>query len=326
MSTERKQRPVKPIPDAMDAAETVELERRWLPLAGVLAIVAGILPVIGLILQTIASRGIQDDVGQVVSVGQAFSTYADDPGSAGIAGRQAEIVSHYGDQWILVSAAAVCTSLGLIIAIPVLYGLIRGAWRRRPSFPKWFLWTPAIGGLLFGIATVVALVYQAVQYHDFTQLAQAAQVNGAANEALNAAQDDLAFLQLAGGIGSLFTAVGFGAAALSAMNVGLITKVIGSIGVLLAFLVVIPLLGQQGSVLRAFWFVAVGLTLLGKWPGGRPPAWDTGDAMPWPSRAQVLEEAERARGGGKAKGVGSSDPAPAPKPKASSGGRKKRRK
>lgn len=325
MSTERKQRPVKPIPEAMDSAATVELERRWLPFAGILAIVAGILPVIGLILQTIASRGIQDDVGQVVSVGQAFSTFAADPGSAGIAGRQAEIVSHYGDQWVLVSLAAICTSLGLILAIPVLYGLIRAAWRRRPSFPRWFLWTPAIGGLLFGIATVVALVYQAVQYHDFTQLAQAAQVNGAANEALNAAQDDLAFLQLAGGIGSLFTAVGFGAAALSSMNVGLITKVIGSIGVLLAFLVVIPLLGQQGSVLRAFWFIAVGLTLLGKWPGGRPPAWDSGEPMPWPTRAQMMEDAERARGGG-GKGARSSDTAPAPKPKASSGGRKKRRK
>lgn len=325
MSTERKQRPVKPIPEAMDSAETVEIERRWLPLAGFLAIVAGILPVIGLVLQTIASRGIEDDVGQVVSVGQAFSTYADGNGGAGIAGRQAEIVSHYGDQWILVSAAAICTSLGLILAIPVLYGLLRGAYRRRPSFPRWFLWTPAIGGLLFGIATVIALIYQAVQYHDFTQLAQAQQVNGAANDALNAAQEDLAFLQLAGGIGSLFTAVAFGAAALSAMNVGLITKVIGSIGVLLAFLVVVPLLGQQGSVLRAFWFVAVGLTLLGKWPGGRPPAWDTGDAVPWPTRAQVLEEAERARNGG-GQEAARGDAAPAPKPKASSGGRKKRRK
>lgn len=326
MSTERNQRPVKSIPDAMPAEETVELERRWLPLAGLLAIASGILPVIGLVLQTIASRGIQDDVDQVVSVGQALSTYADGQGGTGIAGRQAEIVAHYGEQWILVSLAAICTGLGLVLAIPVLYGLIRAAWRRRPSFPRWFLWTPAVGGLLFGIATMVALIYQAVQYHDFTQLAPAAQVNGAANDALNAAQEDLSFLQLAGGIGSLFTAVGFGAAALSAMNVGLLTKVIGSIGVLLAFLVVVPLLGQQGSVLRAFWFIAVGLTLLGRWPGGRPPAWDSGEPMPWPTRAQVLEEAERARGGGRASDAAPSDAAPAPKPKASSGGRKKRRK
>jgi hypothetical protein len=324
MSTERKQRPVKPIPDAMDSAATVELERRWLPLAGVLSIVAGVLPVIGLILQTIASRGIDDRVDRIVSVGQSLTRYGAGDAPNGIAGRQADIVSHYGDQWILVALAALCTGIGLILAIPVLYGLIRGAWRRRPSFPRWFLWTPAVGGLLFGIATIVALIYQAVQYHDFTQLAAAAQNNGAANDALNAAQDDLSFLQFAGGIGSLFTAVGFGAASLSAMNVGLLTRVIGSIGVLLAFLVVIPLLGQQGSVLRGFWFVAVGLTLLGRWPGGRPPAWDSGEPMPWPSRAQVLEDAERARGGGKARG-GDASPAPAPKPKASPGGRKKRR-
>jgi len=323
MSTERKQRPVKPIPEAMDSASTVELERSWRPIAGVLAILAGVLPVIGLILQTIASRGIDDRVDRIVSVGQSLTSYGSGNAPDGIAGRQADIVAHYGDQWLLVSAAALCTGLGLLLAIPVLYGLIRAAWRRRPSFPKWFLWTPVIGGVLFGVATIVALIYQAVQYHDFTQLAAAAQNNGAANDALNAAQDDLAFLQFAGGIGSLFTAIGFGAAALSAMNVGLLTRVIGSIGVLLAFLVVVPLLGQQGSVLRGFWFIAVGLTLLGRWPGGRPPAWDSGEPMPWPSRAQQMEDAERARGGG---AVPSDSPAPAPTPKASSGGRRKRRK
>ncbi|MDO9410022.1 hypothetical protein [Patulibacter sp.] len=324
MSTERKQRPVKPIPEAMDSAATVELERGWRPIAAVTAILAGILPVIGLILQTIASRGIDDDVDRVVSVSQALTRYGAGDAPNGIAGRQADIVSHYGDQWLTVAAAAVCTGLGLLLAIPVLYGLIRAAWRRRPSFPRWFLWTPAVGGVLFAVATVVALIYQAVQYHDFTQMAAAAQNNGAANDALNAAQDDLSFLQFAGGIGSLFTAVGFGAAALSAMNVGLLTRVIGSIGVLMAFLVVIPLLGPQGNVLRGFWFVAVGLTLLGRWPGGRPPAWDSGEPMPWPSRAQVLEEAERA-GAGRSKGPDPTD-APAPKPKASSGGRRKRRK
>jgi hypothetical protein len=323
MSTERRQRPVKPIPEAQDPEQTVELERRWLRTMGPIAILAGIFPVVGFVLQTLASRGLDDDVGRVVSVGQALDAYSKDPGSAGIAGRQADIVSHYGDNWLLVSAAAVCTALGLLLAIPVLYGLIRGAWRRRPSFPKWFLWTPAIGGGLFAVATLVALIYQAVQYHDFTQLAAASQVNGTANDALNSAQDDLSFLQFAGGIGSLFTAVGFGAASLSAMNVGLLTRVIGSIGVLLAFLVVIPLLGQQGSVLRGFWFVAVGLTLMNRWPGGRPPAWDTGDAVPWPSRAQLMEDAERAGGG---KSLPESEPAPAPKPKASSGKRKKRRK
>lgn len=324
MSSERQQRPVKPIPEAMDSASTVELERRWLPIAGILAILAGILPVIGLVLQTIASRGIDDRVDRVVSVGQALTAYGSGQPPAGIAGRQADIVSHYGDQYLLVAAAALCTGLGLLLAIPVLYGLIRAAWRRRPSFPRWFLWTPAIGGVLFGVATIVALIYQAVQYHDFTQLAAAAQNNGAANDALSAAQDDLALLQFAGGIGSLFTAVGFGAASLSAMNVGLLTRVIGSIGVILAFLVVVPLLGQQGSVLRGFWFVAVGLTLLGRWPGGRPPAWKSGEPMPWPSRAQQMEDAERARGGGSTS-VPGADAAPAPTPKASSGRRKRRK-
>jgi hypothetical protein len=28
--------------------------------------------------------------------------------------------------------------------------------------------------------------------------------------------------------------------------------------------------------------IAMGLLIAGRWPGGRPPAWETGTAMPWP--------------------------------------------
>jgi hypothetical protein len=40
------------------------------------------------------------------------------------------------------------------------------------------------------------------------------------------------------------------------------------------------------SVIQAFWLGAVGLLFLGRWPGGRGPAWETGEAEPWPSAAQ----------------------------------------
>ena len=121
----------------------------------------------------------------------------------------------------------------------------------------------------------------------------------------------------------MFVAVGLGAAALSAMNTGLLTRAMGVIGVLLAILIVVPLIPRQ-EFLRAFWFLALGAVLLGRWPGGRPPAWQSGEAMPWPSRAQQLEEAERARGGARADAQADED-APAPKPKAG-GDRRRRRK
>jgi hypothetical protein len=323
MSTERKQRPVKPIPDALPPAETVAVEKPWLPKLAILSIIAGILPVIAFILQSVASRGIDTDIEKTTSVAQALTVFAAGDGGAGIRGGQAEIAGHYGEQWILVGLGGVLSGLGLLLAAPVLYGLIRAAWRRRPSFPRWFLWAPIVGGVLFGLGSIIAIVYQAAQYHDFSQLPLAQQTNGGANEALTNARDDLGVVRLLAGIGSLASAVGLGAAALSAMNVGLVTRVIGAIGVMLAILVVIPLLGQQGDFLRAFWFIALGFTLLGRWPGGRPPAWDSGEPRPWPSRAQMMEEADRANAGGAPEPVA----APAPTPKASSGtARRKRRK
>lgn len=325
MSTERKQRPVKPIPDPLDPAETIEVERRWLPIAGITAIFSALLLVASFFLQLSASSGIDSDVDRTVSVGQALTTYAAGGAGEGLRGSQAEIISHLGDVWITTAIAGLASGLSVLLAIPILYTLIRGAWRRRPSFPRWFIWAPVVGGVLFGVGSIAAYLYQSSQYHDFSQMAAAAQTNGAAREAIDNVRDNFVAVRVATGLGSLLVAVGLGAAALSAMNAGLLTRVIGAIGVFLAVLFVIPrLLGQGADLLRAFWFVAVGLTLLGRWPGGRPPAWDSGEARPWPSRAQLIEATEREQGGGSKRG-GGSDPAPAPKPKSSSGGGKKKR-
>jgi hypothetical protein len=40
------------------------------------------------------------------------------------------------------------------------------------------------------------------------------------------------------------------------------------------------------SPLTFIWFIYVGLLLTGKLPGGRPPAWDAGQAVPWPTAGQ----------------------------------------
>jgi hypothetical protein len=322
MSSQRKQRPVRQIPDAHDAAETVEIERGWLPKAGVLAILAGVLPVIGLILQNIATRGIDNDISRIQSVAESLTTYGNGPVAAGLKGGQAEIAAHYGDQWLLIAIGGFLSGLGTLLAAPVLFFLLRAAWRRRPSFPRWFFWAPLVGGLLFGLGSIIAIVYQAVQFHDFAQLPIAQQTNGAANDALLAARNDLTGLSFVTVVGQLFVAVGLGAAALSSMNVGLLTRVIGSIGVLLAVLVIIPLIQQQ-EFLRAFWLIALGFTLLGRWPGGRPAAWESGEPRPWPTRAQLVEAAERAKDQGSGT-ASDDDAAPAPKPR--EGGSRRRRK
>jgi hypothetical protein len=78
--------------------------------------------------------------------------------------------------------------------------------------------------------------------------------------------------------GSIGLAFALGYSALWAMRVGLLTRFWGSLGVALGIAALLQLI--QFSML---WFLYFGFLLLGWVPGGRPPAWDSGEAIPWPT-------------------------------------------
>lgn len=63
-----------------------------------------------------------------------------------------------------------------------------------------------------------------------------------------------------------------------AMRVGLLSRFWGSLGMALG--VAALLLLVQFTLL---WFIYFGLLLIGRVPGGRPPAWAAGEAVPWPT-------------------------------------------
>lgn len=65
---------------------------------------------------------------------------------------------------------------------------------------------------------------------------------------------------------------------LYAMRAGLLTRFWGSLGMALG--VAALLLLVQFTMI---WFIYFGLLLLGRLPGGKPPAWDAGEAVPWPT-------------------------------------------
>ena len=63
------------------------------------------------------------------------------------------------------------------------------------------------------------------------------------------------------------------------MRTGLVTRFFGTLGMALG--VSIILLGPPGTLLLALWIGWLGLLFVGRTPGGRPPAWEAGEAIPW---------------------------------------------
>jgi hypothetical protein len=80
---------------------------------------------------------------------------------------------------------------------------------------------------------------------------------------------------LAGGLGFAITLF---YTCLWAMRTGLLPRFWGSLGMALG---VVTLLGL--ILFALVWFIYFALLVLGKVPGGKPPAWQSGEAEPWPT-------------------------------------------
>jgi hypothetical protein len=66
---------------------------------------------------------------------------------------------------------------------------------------------------------------------------------------------------------------------LQALRAGLLTRFFGTLGMALGVsLILLP----PAPVLLALWFGYLGLLVVARVPGGRPPAWEAGEAIPWP--------------------------------------------
>lgn len=111
-----------------------------------------------------------------------------------------------------------------------------------------------------------------------------------ANEIANETINDAPLRPLAAGFG-LGGQLGFVIAmvytCLYAMRVGLLPRFWGSLGMALG---AVSFIFFQFALL---WFVYLGFLLLGRVPGGKPPAWETGEAMPWPSPGERIAGVEK---------------------------------
>ena len=198
----------------------------------------------------------------------------------------------------------------------VLSGLLQAVGVALIGPPLWFLYkvskyrrpeVPAVARIL-ALVPIFAGLLQIVHLFDIASGADTVHSHLTSNPLPPDDANDYVSDQFAGGVsqvvGMLGIAAGLAVAfafvvnALNAMRAGILSRFMGFLGMIVGFLFVIPLFGGA-PVAMVFWLTALGLLFLDRWPqGGRGPAWETGEAIPWPTaadrQARIAEErAER---------------------------------
>ncbi len=177
--------------------------------------------------------------------------------------------------------SGVLTGLAMLAFIyPLLY-LFWITHARRQELPAFARILAVVGPILFAICSIWFQFRQAHAADQF--VAGAVKTNKHAEDLLRDSTTVVAGLSLAASI-----AVGLATLmiSLNAMRAGLLSRFMGIMGVILGALFVLPIIASP--IIQLFGLIAVGLLFLDKWPGGRGPAWETGEAVPWPSAQERL--------------------------------------
>ena len=240
---------------------------------------------------------------------------------------------------------AVVQGLAALCLIPVFYYLFRATVHRVPQIPRWFVYFIFIGPMLYAVAQVfgavdrvdVAEMFAAEDYTlddpDPERLAEECpairgDIGGdCAQELLQ--QNANIGAALPSLVGSVLVAFMYVMVPLRARRAGLLTPFMAILGVIAGVLLVLQLVPVVPIILQAFWLGAVGALFLGNWPGGRGPAWDSGEPDPWPTAAErrgLAPPRDEAAAEGAANGGGPSAPTePEPVPDRPSSRKRKRK-
>jgi hypothetical protein len=243
---------------------------------------------------------------------------------------------------------SVVQGLGALCLIPVFYYLFRATIHRVPQMPRWFVYLIFVGPALYAVAQVVGAVqridvaemFAAQDYTlddpDPSRLAEQCpairgEVGGdCAQELL---QDNASLgAALPSLVGSVLVAFMYVMVPLRARRAGLLSPFMAILGVVAGVLLVLQLVPLVPIVIQAFWLGAIGALFLGNWPGGRGPAWETGNADPWPTAAErrglVTPREDDEHAGGRNGGEPAGETAPAeaePVPERPSSRKRKRK-
>lgn len=176
--------------------------------------------------------------------------------------------------------------------------LYRSTLARNPDLGRLPLVGAVAGSVLLVVAALVVTVSLAIDVNAFADAAD--QSEEAARDVFTSPVRDAAgYLSLLGRLGLVVAII---TGALNAMRVGLLTRFMGILGIIVGVLFIMPQLEGQVPFVKIFWLAALGMLFLHRWPGAMPPAWVTGEAQPWPTQQEIREQraaaqAQRTGGG-----------------------------
>jgi hypothetical protein len=180
----------------------------------------------------------------------------------------------------------IAQAVAALLIAGIFYYLFRALQTREAGVPSWFVYLIFLGPALYAIALVLGAISQIDAASEF---AGAALVGGEPGEdrAEQVLEDNASAVIFAFNFaGQVAVAFLFVMLPLRARRVGLLSPFMSILGVVTGALIVLQIVPVVPVIIQAFWLGALGSIFLDNWPGGRGPAWETGEAEPWPTPAR----------------------------------------
>ncbi len=249
----------------MEPSQVIERERRWATPVAVLTLLAAALSIVA-----------------VIVVAANFAASGD-----------AERLRQVNDDSGLFLVAYLIQALGFaLLAVPLLY-LFGAARARSDRVRGQFVGLVVAGPLFLAIGAILTAIVFKEAAGDFVAkglLGTGDHANDVASNVITnqSLADLITGVAIAGGLSFAFA---MAYTCFQAMRAGLLTRFWGSLG---AALGVASIALSQYTPL---WFIYLGLLIGGLTPRGRPPAWDAGKTMPWPTPGERAAESLRGEDG-----------------------------
>jgi hypothetical protein len=261
--------------------ETLAWEAEQRPRAAMAAVIAGLATFLGTVLYEYTTRlnAPSEDDG-FISVTESISLRlaGDAPTERSLVART---IDYFGDNAAVISISIVLRALAVALTVLALLYLFRATKARAPeatsSLPRI---TALVALALYPLGAV--LLDLPLLLADSPETTEEAKDIG--NDPVRGIGAALQFF------GTFALGLAFVLIALNAMRVGLLTRFLGILGIIVGILAVVQIDAPQ--LIRSLWLILLGAMIAGRTQ--RPPAWETGRAQPWPTQQQVREARQQA--------------------------------